>query len=258
MKALKLTLIVSLLVIAISCKKTGSSTATVTADDAADMAAGSVAQNSFGFSSVTDNVGVNAQTLYSVSSGGQAVNAVGATSTTSHQACGTTVADSLTGSGNSSSVTYSFFYKYVRTLTCNTASQPDNLLNVVTFHGNYDGPRLTSADAGTANVTVAGLTPNATNYAVNGTYTRKGTFTSKVGAKATGTSTIEIKATNVLLSKSDRTIISGTATVTISGTTGGSTFSYTGTLVFNGSNKATLTVGTTNYVINLLTGAYVK
>ncbi|MDB5031353.1 hypothetical protein [Mucilaginibacter sp.] len=254
MKALKLTLIVPLLVFAISCKKTGS-TATVTVDEAADMAAGSVAQNSFGFSSVADNVGVNAQTLYSVSSGGQAVNT---TSTVSHQACGTTVADSLTGSGNSSSVTYSFFYKYMRTLNCNTASQPDNLLNVVTFRGNYDGPRLTSADAGTASVTVAGLTTTATNYAINGTYTRKGTFTSKEGAKATGTSNVEIKATNVLLSKPDRTIISGTATVAISGTAGGSTFSYTGTLVFNGSNKATLTVGTTNYVINLLTGAYVK
>jgi hypothetical protein len=67
MKALKLTLIVPvLLFLAISCKKSANTTTspTVTSDEAADMAASAVASNSFGLASVTENVGINAQTPY--------------------------------------------------------------------------------------------------------------------------------------------------------------------------------------------------
>ncbi|MBC7401168.1 MAG: hypothetical protein H7289_14610 [Mucilaginibacter sp.] len=255
MKALKLTLIVPLLLFAISCKKTATTSSAVTTDEAADMAASSVAANSFGFASVADNIGVNAQTLNSVSAGGQQVNATG----TSRQACGTTLADSITFSSTAnSSVTFSAFYKYVRTLNCNASSQPDNLVNAITFKGNFDGPRLTSTDVGTSSVTIAGLTTNATNFVVNGTYNRKGTFTSKVGGKASGSSNVTITATNVLLSKPGREIVSGSATITISGTAAAGTFNYTGILAFKGGNQATLTVGTTIYLINLLTGTYVK
>ncbi|MES2426883.1 MAG: hypothetical protein V4560_07900 [Bacteroidota bacterium] len=259
MKALKLTLIVPvLLFLAISCKKSANTTTspTVTSDEAADMAASAVASNSFGLASVTENVGINAQTLSVGSTGGQTVNAIG--TNTVHQACGTTLADSITNSGSSSSVTFSYFFKYLRTLNCNANSQPDNLVNTITFKGSFDGPRITSADAGSSSVTIAGLTTNATNFVINGTYTRKGSFTSKVGSKATGSSLVDIKATNILLSKPSRAILSGSATITVSGTAGTSTFSYSGTIVFNGNNQATLTVGTNVYIINLLTGTYVK
>ncbi|MES2376352.1 MAG: hypothetical protein V4553_07230 [Bacteroidota bacterium] len=255
MKALKITLIIPVLLFAISCKKSNTTSSAVTTDEAADMAVSAVATNSFGFASVTDNVGLNAQTLNSVSSGGQQVNATG----TARQACGTTLADSITISSNTnSSVTFSAFYKYVRTLNCNASSQPDNLVNAITFKGNFDGPRLTSSDVGTSSVTIAGLTTNATNFVINGTYNRKGTFTSKVGGKASGSSNITITATNILLSKPGREIVSGTATITISGSAAGGTFNYTGILSFKGNNQATLTVGTTVYLINLLTGTYTK
>lgn len=254
MKALKIILIAPLLLFAISCKKT-TVTSAVTTDEAADMAASAVATNSFGFVTVTDNVGLNAQTLNSVSAGGQQVNATGL----ARQACGTTLTDSLTISSNTnSSVTFSAFYKYARTLNCNTSSQPDNLVNAITFKGNFDGPRLTSTDAGTSSVTIAGLTANATNFVINGTYNRKGSFTSKVGGKPSGSSNVTITATNVLLSKPGREILSGSATITISGSAAAGTFNYTGILIFKGSNQATLTVGTTVYLINLLTGTYTK
>ena len=259
MKTLKLTLILPvLLFLAISCKKSAntSTTSTVTTDEAADMAASSVASNSFGLSSIADNVGVNAQSLNSVGTGGQTVNAIG--TNVVRQACGTTLSDSISNTGSSSSVSFSYFFKFVRTLNCNAGNQPDNLVNTITFKGNFDGPRLTSADAGSSSITIAGLTTNATNFVINGTYNRKGSFTSKVGNKATGSSVVDIKVTNLLLAKPSRAIVSGTATITVSGTAGTSTFSYSGTLVFNGNNQATLTVGTTVYVINLLTGTYTK
>lgn len=258
MKALKLSLIVALLAFSISCKKSDSSTsAAVTIDEAADMAASSVSSNTFGFATVADNVGVNAQGLSSISGSGQAVNSV-STNATTRQACGTTIADSISASGKTNDVTFSYFYKFTRTLNCNASSQPDNVANAITFKGSYDGPRITSVDAGTATVTIGGLTTNATNYVVNGKYTRKGAFTSKVGGKASGSSNVEITATNVLLSKPARNIVSGTATVTISGSSAKGTFSFTGTMVFSGNNSAALTVGTTVYIINLLTGTYIK
>jgi hypothetical protein len=259
MKALKFTLIVALVAFAISCKKSDTSTsAAVTIDEAADMAASSVSSNTFGFATVADNVGINAQTLTSVgSAGGQAVNSVG-TNATTHQTCGTTIADSISASGKTNDVTFSYFYKFIRTLNCNANSQPDNVSNAITFKGSIDGPRITSVDAGTSTVTIGGLTTNATTFVVNGKYSRKGAFTSKVGGKATGTSDVEITATNVLLSKPARNIVSGTATITISGSSAKGTFSFTGTMAFSGNNTATLTVGTTVYIINLLTGTYVK
>jgi len=255
MKTLKLTLIAALLLAVGSCKKTDTSSGAVTADIATDMAAASLSQNSFGLTSVTDNVGVNAQTLNSINTGGQVINGVGTTAIIP-QACGTTLADSVSHSGSNSSVTFSFFIKYLRTLNCNASSQPDNLVNAITFHGSYDGPRITSTDAGTANFIIAGLTTNATNYVINGEYIRKGSFTSKVDTKATGTSSVDIKVTNLMLSKPGRAIVSGTATITISGTSAKGSFSYTGTITFTGGSTANLTVGTTLYYINLLTGTF--
>ena len=254
MKALKIILIAPLLFFAISCKKT-TVTSAVTTDEAADMAASAVAANSLGFAAVTDNVGMNAQTLNSVSAGGQQVNATGS----SRQACGTTLADSLSiSSSANSSVTFSASYKYVRTLNCNASSQPDNLVNALTFKGNFDGPRLTSNDTGTSNITIAGLTSNATNFVVNGTYNRKGSFTSKVAGKASGSSNITITATNVLLGKPGREIVSGSATITVAGSAAAGTFNYTGILSFKGNNQATLTVESKIYLINLLTGTCTK
>jgi len=261
MKALKFTLIIPLLVFAVSCKKSGTSDnnntkSAVTSDEAVDMAVGAISVNSFGFASVADNVGANAQTFNSISTGSQTVNST--TTNSVHQACGTTVADSIDFSGNTASVTYSSFYKFSRTLNCNTNNVPDNLINAITFKGSFDGPRLSSNDSGTSNVTIAGLAPSAASYTVNGTYSRKGAFTSKVGNKASGSSDVEIVANNVVLNKPGRAIASGTATITISGTAHAGSFSFAGTLVFNGNNKATLTVGTTVYIVNLLTGSYTK
>jgi hypothetical protein len=253
---LKLTLIAALLFCAISCQKTENATVTVSSDQAADIAASSLSGNSFGFSSITDNISANAQTLNSVSNGQQTVNSIGVNSI--HQACGTTLTDSLTNTGSSSSVTFSYFAKYSRTLNCNTNNQPDNLINTLTFHGNFDGPRLTSNDSGNATVTIAGLTTNATNYVINGEYKRTGAFTSKVGDKTTGTSNIDIKATNVLLTKPSAVIASGNATITVVITTTKATYNFTGTLVFNGDGTANLTINNTVYVINLLTGVYSK
>jgi hypothetical protein len=257
MKTFKLSLITLLLLGAVSCSKneSGSPTGAITTDQAADMATGALSVNSFGFAATTDAVTLNAQTVVN-STGSQSVNSVGTTSV--HQTCGTTLTDSISNSGSSSSVTFSYFFKFSHTLNCNTSSQPDNIANSLIYHGNYDGPRLTSADAGTETITVGGLTTTATDFLINGEYKRTGSFISKVGNKASGNSNVDIVVTNLTLTKPARKIASGSATIAISGTSAKGSFSFNGTLVFNGDNTATLTVSGSVYIINLLTGIYTK
>ncbi|MEO6851295.1 MAG: hypothetical protein ABI203_04510 [Mucilaginibacter sp.] len=258
MKTFKLTFILLMFLAAISCKKTDDSASlAVTSDQAADMAAGSLSENSFGLTSVTDNLAANAQVVASVKPGSQTVNA--ATGGHTHQECGTTLKDSLTNSGTNSSVSFSYFLKFARTLNCNSNQAPDNLYNVIAFHGNYDGPHIISADAGSATFTIAGLSLSANSYVVNGEYKRTGSFTTKSTPPLTGNSNIDIVVTNLTLSKSTRIITSGNATISVTGSTPKKgAFSYIGTLLFNGDGTATLAINGNNYNINLSTGIRTK
>jgi len=241
---------------AFSCKKdnNSSTSSSVTTDQAADIAAGSLAENSNGFATVTDDVAVNAQGISSVNTG-LTVNSTQATASV-HQECGTTVTDSVTRNITADSVTINYFFKYAHTLNCNVNNQPDNVIDTVTYSGSFDGPRLSSTNTGSAKVKIAGLTPTATNFVVNGEYKRDGSFQSKVGNKASGNSHIDIIGTNILLSKPGRKILGGTATITITGTgPKGNSFNFSGTIKFNGDGTATLTLsGGASYTINLATG----
>ena len=254
MKTFKLSLIVLLMLGAFSCKKdSSSSTSAVTTDQAADIAAGSLAENSDGLASVTDDIAVNAQGISSVHNG-LTVNSTQATNS-AHQECGTTLTDSVTRNVTLDSVTVNYVFKYSHTLNCNSSSQPDNIVNALTYKGSFDGPRLSSSNSGSANVTIAGLTQAAADFVINGEYVRDGSFQSKVGNKASGNSHVDIVGTNITISKTDRKIVSGSGTITITGTgPKGNSFSYTGTIVFNGDGTATLTINSAVYTVNLTTG----
>ena len=259
MKTFKTSIVALLLLAAISCKKDNSTSATVavTSDQAADMAASSLASNSGGVASMTDAVSANAVTVTSVS--GPTINSLQTNIVTAKWACGTTLTDSATFSGTSASVTFNYFAKYTHTLNCNSEEQPDNIVNTLTYNGTFSGPRISTTATGTANATIAGLTTAASDFVINGEYKRTGSFASKVGNMATGNSSVDIVITNLTLAKPARTIVSGTGTFTISGVAGKINYSYAGTITFNGDGTATLVVtGGSTYVITLATGVYVK
>ncbi|MBS1501325.1 MAG: hypothetical protein JST32_04640 [Bacteroidetes bacterium] len=258
MKSLKLSIAALLLLGAFSCKKDNSPavSASVTTDQAADLAAGSLSSNSLGIASMTDAVSSNAVAVTSLSAGGQTTNSLGIKSI--RQACGTTLTDSTTFSGSSDSVSFDYFAKYTHTLNCNANEQPDNIVNTLLFHGSYDGPNISKIDSGSANVTIAGLTSAASNFVINGEYKRSGSYTSKVGNKGSGNSSIDIVLTNVTLTKPGRKISGGTATISISGTSAKGSFSYTGTITFNGDNTCWLNIGKVRYLIDLHTGFRIR
>jgi len=252
MKTVRLSVIALLLLGALSCKKDASSTSSsVTSDQAADMAASAMASNSGGVASMADDISANALAVTSAS--GKTVNSASVSSV--KQACGTTLSDSATFSGSSSSVTFNYFVKYTHTLNCNAQEAPDNLVNTLTYNGTFDGPRISTTANGTANATIAGLTQTAANFVINGEYKRQGTFQSKVGNKPSGNSNLDIVITNLTLAKPGRAIVSGSGTFTLTGTAGKVNYSYTGTITFNGDGTATLNItGGSSYTITLTSG----
>ncbi len=254
MKTARLSIIALVLMGALSCKKDASTTtsAAVTTDQAADIAAGSLAENSNGFTSITDDISSNATGQVAASTG-LTINSAG-TNTITKQLCGTTVSDSLTNQGSADSVTWSYFRKYTHTLNCNASEKPDNIVNTLAFNGSYSGPNLSSNDSGSANVTIGHLEPDSATFLVNGEYKRSGSFTSKVGNKASGSRSVDIVVTNVTLSKPARKITGGTATINISVTLPKKTYTFTGTITFNGDGSAVLTINGTAYTIDLRTG----
>jgi hypothetical protein len=241
MKTLKLPLVIALLLFAaIGCKKSDTKTnitANVSNAEAADMVAGSLSLNSNGLASVSDDVTLTA-----------------ATPSAHHLECGVTRADSMSRSNTFGGVTYSYNLKYSYTLNCHN-NVPDNLTGSLAYGGSFSGPHISSSNSGSATFTVAGLSPTANNFVLNGEYKRSGTFQSKLDTTNHGSSNIDIVVTSLTLTKPGRKIASGSATFTITGDVPKKgNFSFTGNVVFNGDGTATLTVNGTVYKIHLDTG----
>ncbi|HEY9196297.1 MAG TPA: hypothetical protein VIM77_08525, partial [Mucilaginibacter sp.] len=107
--------------------------------------------------------------------------------------------------------------------------------------GSYEGPRMSSNDQSTGGFILTNLQPTASTYLLSSTYQRTGTSTSKIARKYTFTSTLNITSSNIAVEKTSLKIVSGTAAIKITGTSSsGKSFTFNGTITFQGNNKATL------------------
>jgi hypothetical protein len=217
----------------VSCKKSnsnagGSSTTdTVTTDDAANAVSDAVSPESSGMVAQTQTTvviinendldcGVQSDTAFA----GQ--NAAGA------------------------AITYNYAYTSSRLLTCNVGVPSTFQFN---FSGknSYSAAYIASDDSAAGNFSVTGLNAGAGQYVFNASYIRSGSETSKARNQYTFTSNVNIQSTNLTIDKSTQQIVSGTATVSISGaSSSGKAFSYSGTITFSGGKQATLVLGNGN------------
>lgn len=238
MKKIQTSIILLFVIGVVSCKKTQNSspvaTNGVTTDMAATISSGSLAANSSGMTTNLNDIATNS--LLTV-----------------NQACGTTLTDTMTKLGTLNGVTYNYFLKYTHMLDCNHLSQNDNIVYNLAFNGHYDSATMSSLDTGTSTFTVAGFTPVATAFVINGEYKRTSAFTMKTGDKVSGTSKMDIVATNLTLTKPAKTI-SGGGTIALTITVPKGTSNYTAPLTFNGNGTATATLNGTKYSIDLATG----
>lgn len=216
---------------------------------AANMVGSSLASDADGIVSLVADVSLNAQGM---------VNA--------HSSCGTIRSDSTTRQSQPGSTT-SYTYTNVNKLTvlCNSSNQPDSALNTSKYNGSFGNTSMTSTNSGSSAFTINGLLQNVNNYTVNGEYKRNGNYQSTTANSKVTSNTINIILKNLLVSKRYHVITGGTATFTITGTstangtaTASGNYNYTGTLTFDDSNYALLTLNSVNYKVNLTTGAVIK
>ncbi|WP_343692820.1 hypothetical protein [Chitinophaga sp.] len=139
---------------------------------------------------------------------------------------------------------FSINYTYNYLLTC-AADQKSYQSFTFTFDGKttMSTAKLSMADTSSATYTVTGLADTSKTLVFNQEFNHKGNVISKDGSTASFYSVIKYKSANVTVDKATLTILSGTATVSITGTTStGKTFSYDGTITYKGNKKATFAI----------------
>jgi hypothetical protein len=242
MKVIKISFL-ALLVFFAGCKKADDASLILSSDEVADFIATSLAANASGLNTVSADITLNAQSTFDLNLG-----------------CGGTKTYTVSHSnppGTANNYNYQLNYNY--TINCNANNVPDNITGKSTDSGSFDCARISSTNTGASTFRVAGLTPGAPSYVINGDYKRSGNFTSKVESKTTATTTIDFILTNLTINKATKLITSGTAIVTITGNTSTNAgINLVGSVTFTGNNKATVALNGSIYTVDLLTGLFTK
>ena len=243
-KSYVLVLMVLLSVAACDENESTSTSSTMSNEEAADMVATSLAEEASGMTTVVTDAATTAEEASEAADGGRTAS------------CGYSESVNLSKTNREGSViTYSYDYNYDYQMTCNSENEPLTLVSGADFTGSFDAPRLASSHTGTSDLNVSALDEAATSYLVDGSYSRSGSFESKVRNKNTSTSTVLISIDEVTVDKEDKEIVDGSATVSITGEVPGKgSFSFNGSIVFEGNGKATLTIDGTTYSVDLESG----
>ncbi len=163
-----------------------------------------------------------------------------------------TITNSKSSASNLHSYTYSMNWSWM--LNCSSSKVPSNFTNKSVISGQYKAPKVSSTDKGESNMTISGLEAQSSNYKYTGTYSKNGTQSLSIVQAKDVTSTITLNITDIQVNKSTLKIQSGgKASVVIEGkSTTGKTFSYTGTIVFNGNGSATINInGSKEYNVQI-------
>ncbi|MEZ4686354.1 MAG: hypothetical protein R3B47_09885 [Bacteroidia bacterium] len=135
--------------------------------------------------------------------------------------------------------------------SCNAAKIPTSAHIDYAQSGTFAGLRLSGADSASCSIDIAGLQPSATLLVFDGSYGRSGTHDFSANNKRNINSTISLTLTQVEMDKSSYEITSGSGTFSLTGSTQNGSFSYKGTIVFNGNKQATITINGNTYQIDL-------
>jgi hypothetical protein len=167
--------------------------------------------------------------------------------------CGKTEEANFKGAddGSASGIAFSYDLNWSYSLAC-LQEVPTEF--TFTFNGNTSiaTDKFATADSSSALYKLGGLGANSTTWTLNQTFDRMGKFTSKTTDVPSFNSTIHYMASDIKVNKQSLEIVSGTASVKITGTDlKGNAFSYEGTITFQGSKKAVLVIaGGKNFQLN--------
>ena len=164
----------------------------------------------------------------------------------------TTLYDSSFTVSSASGATITYQYQVLYSFGFLT---PNNYQLTFESVGTYNAPYVSASMEAAGSMTVTGFI-SGYSYLVNGQSAREGNFTMKIGNQNGINGEVSATLTNFRFNKSTLICESGNATVTVTGTTNaGRSFSFTGTLVYQGNYIGSLTLAGKTYSINLSTGA---
>lgn len=136
-------------------------------------------------------------------------------------------------------------------LTCNFGV-PVSAVLTASSDGTYSTNRMKSDDNSTANLTITGLQPTSAALNFSGNLTRNGSQSIVINSNTRDiTSTITLTLTNLVVNKTTYEIESGSGTAVLTADNGDDTFTFNGSITFNGGGSATLVINGNTYTINL-------
>jgi hypothetical protein len=217
----------------------------ISSDEAAVMVASSFASNSSGVSFVSKETANESEDIIEENGAGRVAT------------CG--VAQSINLSGASpvgGVITWSYNFSYNFRLNCTTEEVPETITVALSYNGDFDGPKLAFEHSGLSELEVKGLEAAAEDFLMNGFYKRSGSFEIKEGEVKTGSSSIDITLTNVLIDKSTHKIVDGSSSFVLTGSVSDKgNFKYEGTVAFEGNDVAELKIKNKAYLMNLVDGS---
>jgi hypothetical protein len=138
-------------------------------------------------------------------------------------------------------------------MSCTDLDTPETAEFNATSSGTYSTQKIESSDASQTSFSILGLESTSENYVFNGNFKRDGNQQITINQNTRSlNSAVYLEIVNLNVDKVNYEIISGSGTLTLTGKANqGNSFSFEGTLIFNGNETATLTLNGTSYEINL-------
>ncbi|MEM7513071.1 MAG: hypothetical protein AAF388_19235 [Bacteroidota bacterium] len=154
-----------------------------------------------------------------------------------------------------SAISFNAELSYSYAVSCNEVNLPESIAYDMTYSSSFDGPRMASSNTGGSSWTLTSLNALYTSFELNGTYSRIGTFESKIFRQSTTNATANFVLDGLVLDLPTESIISGTATYTLAGTgPQGNPYNFEGTVTFIGQGKATVVVQGRSFMVDLESG----
>ena len=153
---------------------------------------------------------------------------------------------------------FDYNLNYIFNRTCN-GDNPANFTLTADGSGFYDASKMSATDNVGLQLSIAGLSDAADFYSVNASYTRVGTFKSKILSFLGFENDIKLNLFNIKLNKASEKAFAGTGTCKIvSNPTVGKTIYFNASITFIGQRTSFIKINGKTFLFDLVTGEIIQ
>ncbi len=235
----KLCLILLLGLFVLSCKKNESEIVEgVSTDEAVEIISKAISSESYGLVSNITEASEKAKST-KVYTEAPTIN------------CGQGYQNNFTADESTNNYSYNYSINATYLLNCTAAKLPQAFTYTHNLKGTYDTNRMESDDTAQSSFSITGLEVQADNAVLNGEYNRTGSQDYTLANAKEFDSKTSVIVKNINLNKVTAEILSGTASVNLEVIYMSKAYKFSGNIVFNGNDSATITVNGATYTIQL-------